>query len=400
MPTLTPAEVRALFPAAQRVCYLNGAASSPIALPVETAINEHYREASTFGDVGFEGWLARRLSIRDRFARFIGAGTDEVAFVGSTSLGFHFVGQYLLQRGVKEVVTLEGEFPSTTLPLLHLGLRLRVVKARSDGSYANEDIEAAVRGGGRNPVGALAISAVQYASGFRADLTTLGALCRAEGLVFAVNGAQALGQIPIDVAASGIDFLCGTSHKWLMGGFGVGVFYARSAVVQQGALPMASWLSVANPMSMDNLAGATLRDVEGQPWFSAEGARFLNQTPSLEVGTSAFGLVFGFGAALALHEGVGITTTEAHNRALQSQLRAGLRQRGFSPNAPDDRIAGICVFPVEGDAHAAVGALAKAGVVVTPRGVGIRASTHIFNNGDDVERFLWAVDEVGLRPAR
>src|SRR5215211_6144339 len=136
MSTFSTSDVRALFPAAQRASYLSAAASSPIALPVEKAIADHYREAVETGDLHFDAWLRRREEVRARFARFIGAAPRDVAFVGSTSWGFHFAARLLQQRGVSEVVTLEGEFPSTTVPFLHLGFQLRVVRRRPDGSFS------------------------------------------------------------------------------------------------------------------------------------------------------------------------------------------------------------------------------------------------------------------------
>jgi cysteine desulfurase/selenocysteine lyase len=396
MAQLTPAALRALFPATRRASYLNAAAASPIPLPVEQAVREHYQEGVEWGDLGFEAWLKRREEIRRRYARFIHARPDEVAFVPSTSFGFQVVAQVLRQRGVKEVVTLEGEFPSTTLPFLDIGMTLRVVRARPDGSYAPEDVEAAI---GRR-TGALAVSAVQYASGFRIDLSAVSALCRDRGLLLAVNGAQALGQIPFDVDAQGIDFLCGTSHKWLFAGYGVGLFFARKALLDQAALPMCGWLSVAAPMEMDNLVGAKLSGRGKAPWFTARGTRFRKEASALEGGCVAFGPLFGLGAALELHQQVGRDAKGRQIRALQRQLRGGLRERGFAPNSPDDpaRGSGICVFPVAGRADRAVRELGRRGVMVTPRGGGIRVSTHVFNTEEDVEQLFWALQAAGVRP--
>ncbi len=397
MSSMTPAELRALFPATRNLTYLNAAAASPLPLPVEAAVRAHYEEGAQQGDQGFGRWLRRREEIRAQLGRFLNASTAEVAFTPSTSFGFQVVAQLLRQRGVREVVTLEGEFPTTTLPFLANGMTLKVVRPRPDGAYAVEDVAAAI---GRR-TGAVALSAVQYASGFRMDLGAVSRLCRDRNLLFAVNGAQTVGQVQLDAARDGFDFLCATSHKWLFGGYGVGLFFARQALLKEGDIPMCSWLSVEHPMAMDNLAGATVTGRGSKPYFTAKGTKFRQDASVLEAGCVAFGPLFGVGAALSLHEGVGHAVTSQQIRTLQAQLRAGLRQRGFSPNAPDDpeRSSGICVFPVEGPADAAVKALLGHGVAVTPRGVGVRVSTHVFNNPEDVDRLLWAVDQVGLRPA-
>ncbi|MHB8877731.1 MAG: aminotransferase class V-fold PLP-dependent enzyme [Myxococcaceae bacterium] len=396
---LTPARARALFPAARRMSYLNAAASSPIARPVERAAASHLRETALSGDRGFPRWLARKEQIRSAFARYIGAAAGEVAFTPSTSMGFNIVGSMLVDQGVREVLTLEQEFPSTTLPLLHQGLRLVVVRPRADGSYATEDLERALT----RRTGAVAVSAVQYSSGFRLDLAAVGRLCRERKLVFAVNGAQALGQVPIDVASARIDYLCGTSHKWMMGGFGVGLFFARAALLARARLPFAGWLSARTPMQMDGFAGAQVRGrARAAPGrsFSAEGAAFRHDASALETGSGPWAPMLGFGAALELHEQLGIETIEAHNAGLQAVLRPRLRSLGFVPNAPDERsrASGICVFKPEGEARQVASALAGKGVLVTPRGGGIRVSTHVFNDEDDLERLFWALRKLGVRP--
>ncbi len=398
--TMTPEALRALFPAAQQNAYLNAAASSPIPLPVEEAVRAHYAEGVQTGDLHFDTWLKMREETRRGFAQFIGAMPQEVAFVPSTSFGFNVVADLLRQRGVEEVVTLEGEFPSTTIPFLAHGMKLRIVRARPDGTYAPEDVEAAI--GPRT--GAVALSAVQFASGFRMDIEAVARLCRAKGLLFAVNAAQAIGQMRFNVGAGGIDFLCSTSHKWMFAGYGVGVFYARREHLESGTLPMCGWLSVEEPWKMDNLAGATLtgRDAAaGGGWFGAEGTRFRKEAAALEAGCVAFGPIHGFAAALRMHEAVGVDVTERHIARLQARLRAGLRARGFVPNRPDDaaRGSGICVIGVEGSPNEVVRALVTHGVMLSPRGGGVRISTHVFNDEGDVEKLFWALEKAGVRPA-
>ncbi len=395
--SLTPAQMRSLFPALPRLAYLNAAAASPLCAPVYEAAEAHLREQREQGDLGFLQWLARKESLRERFARLIRASPGELAFVPSTSFGFNLVAQLLWQLGVREVVTLADEFPSSTLPLLHQGLRLRVVRPREDGRYTLEDLADAVGPDTR----AVVASAVQYASGFRLDVAGTARLCRDRNLFFALNAAHALGQVPVDVSP-GVDFLCGTSHKWLMGGFGVGLFFAREALFSAARLPVAGWLSVESPMAMDNLVGARVSGRDGaQKWFTAEGARFRGDVTALEVGVTAFAPLFGAGEALSLLERLTLPVVEAHIFALQTRLRGQLRAKGFRPVGPFEEGlgSGICTFPVSGDPTAAAVALAGEGVVVSVRGSGLRVATHVFNDEEDVERLLAALERLNVRPA-
>ena len=392
---MTPAGLRALMPALEHVTWLNAAASSPLPRPVAEALRAHVDECELRGDAGLSRWLALKEQVRAGLSRLLGAASPaEVGFVPSTSFGFMAAARLLRARGVREVVTLASEFPSTTLPLLHEGLRLRAVRPRPDGSFPVEDVEAALTA----ETGAVALSQVQYASGFHADVAAVGRLCRERGLLFALNACQAVGQVPVDVAAAGAHLCAGTSHKWMMAGFGGGFLYVKEGLMEGLTAPWAGWLSPERAWDMDPFAGSPGRE-EGSVRV-VEGAHFRSGPSVLEAGSHAWTPLVGLAASLQLLESLGMAEVAAHNRALQGRLRGGLRARGFRPNAPDGQAAGICVAKVEGAAEEAVRALLKAGISTTPRGGGIRISTHAYNTPDDVDRCLAAVDGLGLRPGR
>ncbi|MBL8920269.1 MAG: aminotransferase class V-fold PLP-dependent enzyme [Myxococcaceae bacterium] len=391
---MTPADVRALFPALQEYVWLNAAASSPLCTPVAQAMRGHVEECERHGDLGFPKWLAQKETVRARLAAFVGASPPEVAFTPSTSFGFHVIAQCLKARGVTEVLTLEHEFPSTTVPLLYDGLTVRGVRRRPDGSYPLEDLEAALR----PTTGAVVASLVQFNSGFRVDVEGLAKLCRDRKLPLALNGAQALGHVPIDVHALGASFLSMTSHKWLGAGYGTGMLVVAEPWLD--ALPMAGWLSV-KAESLWQAFPETTRTDDAQG-FVARGTRVRREASALEGGGGLWLNCHALEAALDLHERVGVAKTLAHVQGLQRALRDGLRRRGFTPNAPDapERSSGICVVPVQGPPEDVVRALIKARrVVTTPRGGGVRISTHVFNTGEDVEQLLQAFDAVGVKPA-
>lgn len=392
---MTPLELRALVPAANTHTWLNAAASSPTPKPVLDAMTAHLTETAETGDLGYPKWAAFKDQVRARLARFIGAAPEEVAFTPSTSFGFHVIAQMLKARGIEEVLTLESEFPSTTLPLLYDGLTLRAVRARADGRFTLDDVAAALT----PRTGAVAVSVVQFASGFRIDLAGLSRLCRDRGLTLCLNAAQGLGQVPLDVHALGASFLAATSHKWFMAGYGVGMLYVAKSWLDEVRLPFGGWLSVAPHEQFDPWAHADkASDAHG---FTARGTRFRREASALEAGGGAWVGLYAVDAALALHEALGVENTLAHNVALQLELRRGLRARGFVPNTPDeaDSLSGICVVPVQGAPVDVVRALIRdAGIVTTPRGVGVRISTHAFNTPDDVERLLAAFDRLGVRP--
>ncbi len=392
---MTPTELRSQIPLLQNFTWLNAAASSPTPAPVYAAMNGFLEETLKTGDLGYPGWARFKDEVRARLARFIGATPAEVGFTPSTSFGFHVIAQLLKARGITEVLTLETEFPSTTLPMLYDGLTLRAVRMRADGTYALSDLEAALT----PKTGAVAVSAVQYASGFRIDLEAVSQLCRARGLTFIINAAQGLGHVPLDVKKLGAHFLAATSHKWFMAGYGTGVLFVEKSWLQSVPLPFGGWLSVEP--SEQFLPWSNAQVVEDATGFTATGTKFRKETSALEAGGGSWVGLYAMDAALALHEAVTPAVTLERIVGLQLKLRAGLRKLGFVPSTPDEpaTLSGICVIPVQGPPLEVVRALLReANVATTPRGGGVRISTHVYNDEGDLERLLAALQRVGVKP--
>ncbi|MFZ5444894.1 MAG: aminotransferase class V-fold PLP-dependent enzyme [Myxococcota bacterium] len=393
---MTPAELRAHFPALKERVWLNAAASSPTPQPVFDAMERNLRDALEHGDVHYPAWARFKDETRARAARFLGAMPAELAFTPSTSFGFHVIASYLKARGISEVLTLETEFPSTTLPLLYDGLTLRGVRVRPDGTFPITELEAALT----PRTGAIAVSAVQFGTGYRIGLEQVGALCRAKGLAFIINAAQGVGHVPLDVHRLGADFLAATSHKWLMAGYGTGLLFIAKRWLDGTPVPFGGWLSVRPEEQFQPWAHATR--VDDATGFTATGTRFRAEASALEAGGGAWVGLAALDAALALHEAVGVENTLRHVVALQLKLREGLRRRGFSPVTPDEpaTLSGICVVPVRGAPLEVVRLLLKeARIATTARGAGVRLSTHVFNDESDLEQLFAAIDRLGISPA-
>jgi selenocysteine lyase/cysteine desulfurase len=361
---------------------------------VKAALDAYHQECLEQGDLGFGKWMTAREAVRARVARFVGAQPNEVAFTSSTSSGFTAAAELLWSRGVREVLTFDGEFPSTTVPFLARGHAVRVVRRRPDGSVALSDVEAALR----PTTGAIVASVVQFSSGFRVDLEGLSRLAKSRGLPLGLNAAQALGQTKVDFAGLGAAFLSATSHKWLFAGYGTGLFVAKQEWLET-PLPVAGWLSVEparlwKTLPTDDVAS----DAHG---LVAKGVAERKDAAKLELGAGSLAGLLGLQAALDVHEALGLDVTVAQLQRLQARLRAGLRQRGFVPNAPDEAatVSGICGVTVAGTPEDAVKALLKdAGVVATARAGVVRLSTHVYNDESDVDATLAAFDRLGLRP--
>ena len=366
-------QFRAQFPALEEQTWVNAAASSPLPLPVHAAARAFLDEVLLTGDRNFGRWLEGMEQTRALLAGTIGGEASEIAFTSSTSHSMNLVASLLRAEGISEVVTLGTEFPATTLPLIHQGLRLHFVEPEG-GRYDPTRIEEAIRPG----VGALVASHVQFSLGCAVDLHELGAIARRKGVRFVVNATQSLGQRPVPAAAAGADFLVATGHKWLCAGFGAGMLWVRQERLDGKRFPFAGWLSTKHPERMEN------RTLDLQT-----GAR------AAEMGTPAFDGPLRLGAALRLLGGVGFDAIQQRIVGLTDQLRAGLRRLGIEPLTPDDPAirSGITSFLV-GDPDRFAQGLAARNVWASVRSGAVRVSLHAYNDEGDVARTLEAVGQL------
>ncbi len=331
-----------------------------------------YEEMLAEGDVPWGRWLDEVEEVRAKLARLIGARRDEIAFTYSSSHGMNLVAQLVRVSGV--VLTMADEFPSSSLPWLQQGRRVQFVPSREHGVIPIVDIARRVTPETRIVV----TSWVQYATGFRQDLTELGRLCRDHGLLLVVDASQAMGILPIDVRTSGIDALVFSGYKWTMAGYGVAGLFVAKHLLDPTHFPVAGWFGAREPMRLLN------DRVEAKD--SAAG---------LEVGCPHFAGIFALGAALALLDSLGTADIAARIHALTEHLLAKLTSAGLEVASPAHRTqrAGITVVAVDRPAEIAE-QLARRGILVATRGRGLRISVHVFNTFEDIDRCVDALCEV------
>ena len=391
--TLAPpahaADFRALrereFPFAARAPYLNAASMTPLPERSRAAIEAYNRRRSdvhTMRGADFEPLLAR---CRHAAARMIGADEDEIALLPNTSFGINLAALSLpLERG-RRVLLSDREFPANVYPWMGLerlrGARVDVLPADARG---NPDEARMLDEVARGDVGILAVSAVQFTSGWVADLEALGRACRAHGTWLVVDGIQALGQLPLDVRACGVDVLAAGGHKWLCGPFGTGFTYVRREIIDQMEPHLVGWTAMR--------ASADLERVLDYDYAFIEGAR------RFEVATQPWQDYAGLAESLELLLEADPARIRGHVLALQEPLAAWLAERGVEVVSDEarERRSGIFAFR-PADAAGAHRALHRAGVGCVLREGAVRLSPHLYNQPEDVERVMDVLDGVVRR---
>lgn len=365
---------RAEFPSCQRYVHMNHAGLAPVSRRVADVLRAFADEALLIDPEMYGRWEARAEEVRTTFARFVGAQAEEVAFVRNTSEGISLVAAGLEWRQGDNLIAVADEYPANVYPwwgLRNRGVETRML-VRRGWRFSVDDVRALVDGRTR----LVTVSAVDWQSGFRADLPALGDFCRQRGLLFCVDAVQALGALRVDVAAAGIDCLAAGGHKWLLAPEGCGALFASSRVAERINPVLLGWKSV--------------RDAERYLPYHFEMRK---DAKRFEPGTLSHVGILALGAALDLLFEAGIDEIEQRILHLTAELAEGLRSRGAEIVSPweEGERSGILTFRL-GDAVRLSAVLKEAGIIVRNRAAGVRLAPHFYNDGEDVARVLEAVD--------
>ena len=361
---------RDTFPACKDHVYLNCAAVAPGSTRVRAAISAWLDDHVAQGSVGSSRWWDRVTEVRTRTAELVGASPDEIAFVKSTSHGLAMVAEGLDWRPGDEVAVASAlEYPSNVYPWKHLadrGVVLREMRV-TDGAVTPEAVEEAI--GPRTRL--VAVSSVQFASGYRTDLDAIGQLCRDRGVLFVVDAIQQAGAFPIDVKASGIHAMAAGSLKWMLGLVGIGFLYVERDLLAHLRPPVVGWYSVENALDFD-------------------GTRFELRTDAsrLEEAAPPFPMVYGFGAAVDMLLEAGVANTAAHITALVDRAAEGLAAIGCKVSPAPEHRAGILMIEPAADVDALAEACLERNIALSVRRGRLRLSPHLYNNEDDIDALI------------
>jgi len=377
-PPRTWAEYRGEFPILETATYLNTCSLAPLSVSVEEALHDYLRIWHTSGAAAWYGpWWEEITTLRARVARIIGAIPGEVALFPSITAALSAVGSALDYGARPRVVMTELEFPTTRYQWQVKTAVQTVEMPAPDGlSAALEQYEAAV-----DERTALAVgSHVYFTSGIIQDIAALARIAHAQGALCLIDAYQSVGQLPLDVHATGVDFLVGGSLKWLLGGSGMAFLYVRGDLLSRLRPEVVGWFA-----HRDQFAFAPAFD------YAEDARRFEGGTPSVAA-------VYAASAGLALVEDIGVERVRARQLELTADLVARTRDAGLDPRVPDDLTAhaGIVTIPRR-DPSAVVRGLRESGVIVDSRPGVVRVSPYFFNTPEDHQRAVAALAALARR---
>lgn len=358
------------FPVTERWAYFDHAAVAPLPRRAGNMLRAWTEEQEQNGVIPWPRWERKLEEIRTRIARLLNAETDEIAFITSTTHGIGLVAEGFPWREGDNVVTAAEEYPSNIYPWMNLasrGVMLKMVASRS-GRVWLEDLADAIDERTR----VLTISHVEFASGFRNDLDSLGELCRARGVAIFVDAIQGLGPFTMDVKRTPIDFLAADGHKWLLGPEGAGLLFVRRDWIERLRPLGVGWHSVVTPYNAPTV-DFRLKP-SAQRW---EGGSF--NMPGLQALGESLSLLLEIGA-----DRVSERILERAQAVRERAQRAGWRLVGSQ--RPGDLSAIVALEHPAVDPNQFMRAARAEGVALAARRGHVRVSPHIYNNDDDLDR--------------
>ena len=381
-PGIFPASVRADFPSVARETYLNSASMHPVGTFAANAMKSLIDlRLHGPGEGRADFGAAKQEELKKKFGALINASSSEIAYTANTSDGENIVVMGLLGglagskdpaprlNGVNVVID-ELHFNTSLYMYKELekkGLELRIVKHKN-WKIDPEDMARAID---RNTK-LVSIALVSNVNGFMHDCKAVSAIAHARGALVFADIIQAVGAVPVDVKALGIDFASSGTYKWLMGERGIGFLYVREDL-QGTVLPTTRYghRQVSNfnraQLTWEPLPGAARYETGGIPVVMAAAVN----------------------AGIDYVNKCGLANIRAHAKQLTDRLQTELPPLGYKPLTPRETETPIVAFELK-DAPATSKMLQAGKVVGTVIGNEnrLRLAVSVFNTHEDVDRIV------------
>ena len=357
--------------------YFNTGGLGPSPEPVVAAVDEAWRSLELRCETGH----GRRAAVRTQACEFFGCSEDTLAFTRNATEGMNLVARGLQFSSGDEVVMTTHEHPGGALPWFALredtGIRIRTFDPGKGGDDTLERIANSLTARTR----VVMVSHITCTTGLIMPVSEIVDMCHRRGVICVIDGAQAVGQISVNLQNLGCDFYVASGHKWLLAPKGTGLMYVHEEMLDRW-LP--SYVGAYSDAGFDLATGTFNR---------------LRPASASEYGTRSTPVLLGLAAALDFLTTVGGDSVVMRAAYLADRLRSGVAPLSgvemLTPAEPGSR-AGIVAFrlPEEGgDPWDWCNLLRREhGMRLRPVGEAglnaVRASTHMFNTEAEVDQLV------------
>jgi len=370
------------FPILRNWTFFNHAGVAPLPHAAAKALVDFAAQAESAAYLDAH-WHPDLEKLRQLAAGFINAHRDEIAFVKNTGEGLSTVAAGVEWRAGDRVVTTNVEYPANIYPWMQVaklhGVELVMVgeESAADGSRA-VPIDKILKEAAHPRTRLVTLSHVEFASGQRHDIATIGQFCRHNGVLFCVDAIQSLGVVAVDVAAMGIDYLAADGHKWMLGPEGAGIFYCRRELLDKTRPLTVGWMNVVDAVNFGNY-NFTLRPDAGR----------------FECGSHPVPGLLALKESLTILASIPSAQVADRIGALGDRLIEGVRRKGYTVISPrtHDAWSGNVSFTSAVHPHEPIVTnLRKDHKIEIAHRVGrLRCSAHFYNTEAQIDRLIEAL---------
>jgi selenocysteine lyase/cysteine desulfurase len=373
-----PLDVAALrageFPWTGETIYLNNASVGPLPERSRLALEEFNRRRTMPFRLPDRDLFGTLTESRRLVAELLSVTPGEIGLTVNTGFGLTVVARALPLRPGDVVLVSDREFPANVYPWMRLGdagVTMELVPTTPEGWPD----EARLLERLRDPrVRVLAVSLVQFSSGYLADLAALSEATRRTGAYLVVDAIQGLGQVPVDLTRVQVDVLACGGQKWLLSPWGSGFVYIRRELIPTLDPPVTGWMAFEGTDDFTRLTqyNRTLR---------SDARRF-------ELITLPYQDFAGMNASLELLLGLGVDRIAEHLRRLQEPLVRWAERGGGRIVSPQDAHRSGIIAVATGVVEEAFRRLKSARIICSLREGAIRLSPHAYNTVEEMERVV------------
>jgi selenocysteine lyase/cysteine desulfurase len=351
--------IREEFPALARWTYLNTATYGQMPRRSVEAMARYAARRDEMACTDFLDWYEDVDRLRASLARLIHAAPEDIAFVPNAAAALSMVLAGIALAPGDNVVTLDDDFPN-----------FQYVNAARKSSW--EGFYDAVDDRTR----LVALSEVNYATGFRPPLADISRFARERGVPLFVDGSQSIGALTFDVTKTPVDAMAVHGYKWMISPTGAGFLYVSPALRARLPARIVGWRSHHDWRNVDRLH-------HGIPEFTETAEKY-------EGGGLPFHLLYSMQASVDWMIEIGVETIERRVLELARATRDMLCRLGAAVAETGSQI--VCAeFPKQ-DASQLARVLRESNVIVAARHGRLRVSPHFYNSEEDLRRL-----EVALR---
>jgi len=383
--------LRAETPGAGSGVYLNNAGCSLMPRPVIGAVQDYFALEASAG--GFRAMTQQTEAldvVYASLASLINAKPSEIALMGSHTDAWQSVFYGLSFEEGDRILTGRAEYGANYVAFLQMrkrtGCQIEIIPCDASGATDCQALEKMLD----DRVKLIAITWIPTNGGLINPAAEIGKLAQAHAVPYLLDACQAVGQMPVDVAQLGCDFLSATGRKWLRGPKGTGFLYVREE-------------------RLSNIEPATIDDF-GALWTKPDTYELVAGARRYEIHEYAPALRFGLGAAAEYALELGLDKIQDRVRRLAASLRVELaRIPGITVRDLGAEKAGLVTFSHDSIQPGAINRALEAEAIqlkVVPRegalldstarqlGEMVRASPHYFNSEQELETFLKALHKA------